>query len=137
MPWEKSLWRGAIVAAALAAGACWYHASDMAHRRLVTVFVTVPSMDVGKALSRSLVQKKLAACVNLTGGIHSTYEWEGKLNEDAEHMMIIKTRRSLLAKMTRTVEEEHPYDTPEVIAMDIVGGSAADMDFVVANTREL
>eukprot|EP00941_MAST-03F_sp_MAST-3F-sp1_P004007 g4007.t1 len=103
--------------------------------KLIAAFVTVPSKKVGLDLAHSLVKKKLAACVNIKSQVTSVYEWKGNVEEDEEFLLMIKTRKSLLKNLTAQVIKEHPYDVPEVIAMDITGGSQDYMDFVLENTK--
>ncbi|XP_075971343.1 protein CutA homolog [Anticarsia gemmatalis] len=86
-------------------------------------YVTVPNMDVGKTLGRGLVQNKLAACVNIIPQVTSIYEWKGELNEDSELLLMIKTRTSVVDKLTEYVRSNHPYEVCEVISVPIKNGN--------------
>ncbi|XP_062111300.1 protein CutA, chloroplastic [Humulus lupulus] len=102
----------------------------------IVVYVTVPNKEEGKKLAESIVREKLAACVNRVPGIESVYEWEGKIQSDTEELLIIKTRQSLLEALTKHVEENHPYEVPEVIALPIHGGSTPYLKWLKNNTRD-
>jgi len=91
--------------------------------RFSVVYVTVPSLDVGKQIARYVVQKKLAACVNIVPQLTSVYEWEGKLEEDIESMLIIKTKQNALESLKDAIKDLHPYEVPEFISLPIEFGS--------------
>lgn len=84
----------------------------------VVVLCTVPNADVGDALARGLVEARLAACVNRIGPIHSTYRWKGAVHAEAEHQLIIKTTREALAGVREFLASSHPYEVPELIALE-------------------
>lgn len=86
-------------------------------------YVTTPNEDVAKTLAHGLVSKKLAACVNIIPRVTSVYEWEGKINEDPEVLMMIKTRTSKVKELTEYVKSNHPYTVCEVIALPIAAGN--------------
>ncbi|WP_054856629.1 divalent-cation tolerance protein CutA [Vulcanisaeta sp. JCM 16159] len=88
----------------------------------VIILVTVPSRDVGAEIARSLINNKLAACVNIIDGLRSIYYWEGRVEEDNEALLIIKSRRDKLNELIRSIRERHPYKVPEIIALPIIGG---------------
>lgn len=90
----------------------------------IVVYVTAGSKEEADKLSRGLVEEKLAFCVNALSGIKSTYYWEGKLCEDEEILLIIKTRSSKFDALETWVRKNHSYDVPEVIALPIVKGSS-------------
>lgn len=92
---------------------------DGAELRLVLVNVPPAS---AKEVARGLVERRLAACVNVIPGVTSFYRWEGKLEEDTECTLLVKTRASLMEELTRAVKELHPYTVPEVIALPIRSG---------------
>jgi periplasmic divalent cation tolerance protein len=89
------------------------------------VLITVPDADVGASLARTLVEERLAACVNLVPGVRSIYRWEGEVQDDREVLLIVKTREDALPALTARIGALHPYDVPEVIALPIAGGSEA------------
>ena len=80
--------------------------------------------------SSQIITDRLAACVNIVPSVTSIYSWEGKLEESAESMMIIKTKSDRLTELTAFVTANHPYDTPEVIAVPVAGGSDAYLNWV-------
>lgn len=85
---------------------------------LVLVLCNAPP-DKAEAIGRAVVEKHLAACVNVVPGIVSLYWWQGKLERDAESTLWIKTRRDRVADLTRAIQAVHPYSVPEVIAVAI------------------
>ena len=88
----------------------------------VVVFITVPSKEDGLKIARELVDKKLAACVNIIDGVHSIFFWEGKTEEAKEALLVIKTRLDRLNELISCVKSIHPYQVPEIIAVPIVYG---------------
>ncbi|RLM54435.1 protein CutA 1, chloroplastic-like isoform X1 [Panicum miliaceum] len=102
----------------------------------IVVYVTVPNREAGKKLAGSIISEKLAACVNIVPGVESVYWWEGKVQSDAEELLIIKTRESLLDSLTEHVKTNHEYDVPEVIALPIQGGNLKYLDWLKNSTRE-
>ncbi|WP_054841890.1 divalent-cation tolerance protein CutA [Vulcanisaeta distributa] len=89
----------------------------------IVVLVTVPNSDVGVEIARSLINNKLAACINIVNGLRSIYYWEGgRVEEDNEALLIIKSRRDKLSELIRSIREKHPYKVPEIIALPIIGG---------------
>ncbi|KAH9255621.1 hypothetical protein BASA81_006451 [Batrachochytrium salamandrivorans] len=102
--------------------------------RLAVVMVTVPNSEVGKQIARNLVENKLAACVNVIRGIESVYMWEGKVVEDGEDLLVIKTQANLLPQLSQRVHELHPYDVPEVLALPIEFASPLYTKFVLDGT---
>ena len=100
------------------------------------VLVTVPDQKTGSDLARALVGEKLAACVNILPGVRSVYSWQGKIEDEAELLLIIKTRAGLVEKLSRRVAELHPYDEPEVISLPVDGGSPGYLDWVARETKE-
>ncbi|MED6152025.1 hypothetical protein PIB30_087991 [Stylosanthes scabra] len=102
----------------------------------IVVYVTVPNREAGKKLAESIVKEKLAACVNRVPGIESVYEWKGEIQTDAEELLIIKTRQSLLEALTEHVKANHEYDVPEVISLPITGGNLKYLEWLKESTRE-
>ncbi|MFH1228516.1 MAG: divalent-cation tolerance protein CutA [Planctomycetota bacterium] len=86
------------------------------------VFVTVPNMKAARGIAKSLVQSKLAACVNIIPVIESLYRWKGKLCEDKELLLIIKTKKAVFGKLADKIRSIHPYEVPEIISLPITAG---------------
>lgn len=87
------------------------------------VITTTDKKDAAETMARALVEKKLAACVQITGPVMSTYRWQGKIETAEEWLCFIKTRRDLYSELEKSIKEIHPYETPEIIALPISGGS--------------
>jgi len=103
---------------------------------VAVVFSTAPSAEVAKTLARHLVEAKLAACCNIVPGLTSIYTWKGKVEEDSELLLIIKTRKELLEELTKVIKEKHPYDEPEVLALPPLGGSDSYIRWVLEETKK-
>jgi periplasmic divalent cation tolerance protein len=103
--------------------------------RTLIVLVTCPKGTVAERIARVLVSEGLAACVNVVPGLRSTYRWQGKICQDPEVLLIIKTRRPRLQTLTDRVRALHPYTVPEVIALPLAGGSPAYLAWVADATR--
>jgi len=99
------------------------------------VLVTAPDAKVAGDIARGLVERRLAACVNILPGATSIYRWEGKVHEDAEVLLVIKTRAGLLGELAQFVRERHPAKVPEIIALPITEGSAAYLEWLGASTK--
>jgi periplasmic divalent cation tolerance protein len=98
------------------------------------VFVTAPNNDEAARIANSLVSERLAACVNIVGGIESIYRWEGEVMRDRETLLIIKTVDERYVELERRVKELHTYTTPEVIAYRIERGSDAYLEWLRDST---
>lgn len=84
---------------------------------LVVVLCTFPSIDVAKQVATTLIERRLAACVNLSPGLHSIYRWEGKVESAEEVLGLIKTARERYAALESALKELHPYDVPEIVML--------------------
>ena len=92
----------------------------------IVVLVTCASAAEGKRIARTVVEARLAACVNiLPGAVTSIYRWKGKVQSASERLLLIKTSRKHLAKLQTALKKLHSYDVPEFIALPIVAGSRA------------
>ena len=83
------------------------------------VYTTVDGLDDAKEIARTLVQSKLAACVNILNQGLAVYEWEGEIKEDAEYFLIIKTRRVQTDDVIRHIKSIHPYEIPAIFCIDV------------------
>ena len=89
------------------------------------VLLTCPTLALARKIARAVVQKRLAACVNVVRSpVESFYTWKGKLETAREHLLLIKTSAARLPQLEREVRRLHTYDVPEFIALPITDGSA-------------
>jgi len=91
----------------------------------LVVLSTVASAEEGAAIARALVEERLAACVNLVGGVRSFFFWEGRLQEEAEVLLVMKTRRERYGELEARLRALHSYTVPEVLALAVEAGSPA------------
>ena len=91
----------------------------------IVVLSTCDSETKAVELARSLVEQKVAACVNIVPGVISIYRWQGKVENAAEWVLVIKSRRDLFDKLREAIARTHSYEVPEVIALPVVDGSEA------------
>ncbi len=100
------------------------------------VLITAPADgDAAERLARALVEERLAACVNRVPGLISTYWWEGKIEEDREELLVVKTTEDRLEALLKRVPELHPYTVPEVLALPVEQGHPPYLEWLVASTR--
>jgi periplasmic divalent cation tolerance protein len=90
----------------------------------VLIYSTFPSPEAAEAVGRELVERRLAACVNILPGMTSIYRWEGAIARDSEAVMIIKTRGNLAEKVIEAVKARHSYTNPALVVLPILDGSA-------------
>jgi len=88
----------------------------------VVAFSTVGKAEDGERIARALVERRLAACVNVVPGVVSVYRWKGEVCRDQELLLVIKTRRERLDALREALVGLHPYDVPELVALPIVAG---------------
>lgn len=100
------------------------------------VYVTAGSPEEARAIGRTLVEERLAACVNVLDLVTSLYRWQGELCEDRETVLIAKTRAELVDALTERVLALHGYDCPCVAAFPIVGGNARFLDWIADETAD-
>jgi periplasmic divalent cation tolerance protein len=100
----------------------------------IQVLVSIDSEDGAKELQRLLVDHRAAACVQVLGPISSTYWWQGKMEDAQEWLCLAKTQAQLYEKLESLVKENHPYETPEIIAVPILVGNKAYLEWIEATT---
>lgn len=100
----------------------------------LVVLVTAPSPEAAAELARALVGERLAACGNVVPGLRSIYRWEGKVHDDAEALLVLKTTRARFEALRDRVLALHPYDVPEVIALPVEAGSARYLAWIAGET---
>jgi periplasmic divalent cation tolerance protein len=96
---------------------------------------TVGSSEVAEKMAQTLVSERLAACVNILSGVQSVYAWEGRLEQQQEWLLVIKTVADMAEALERRVLELHPYELPEFVICSAEGGSAAYFEWVRAAVR--
>ncbi len=98
------------------------------------VFVTV-QRDKARALASEIVENKLAACVNIVDTVRSIYRWKGKITSDDEALLIIKTATKKVENLIKYVKENHSYDIPEVVSLNIAEGNPDYLDWLDEETK--
>ena len=99
------------------------------------VFTNVPDRAVAEKLADMLVERRLAACVNILAPCRSVYRWKDAVQHDEEHPMLIKTTQERYAALEQALRAGHPYELPEIIAVSIERGLPAYLDWVAAETK--
>ena len=96
---------------------------------------TCGSAEEAARLAQELVSRRLAACVNVVPGVRSFYWWEGRVQDDNELLLLIKTRVELLPQLEAALAELHSYEVPEFVVLSIDGGSSAYLAWIDANVN--
>lgn len=99
------------------------------------LLMTAPTAQAAGTIVDMLVGERLIACGNITTSMSSIYRWQGNIERAEEVLVIMKTTAALLERVTRRIGELHPYELPEVLALDVVGGSAAYNAWVRESVR--
>jgi Uncharacterized protein involved in tolerance to divalent cations len=102
-------------------------------KSFIQVFTTTETKEEAEKIAQYLVEQKLAACVQITGPIGSTYRWKGKVENTQEWLCLIKTQDDLYDKVEAAIKSLHPYETPEIIAVPIVKGSKEYLNWIDEN----
>lgn len=96
----------------------------------LVALVSAPSSDVGRDVARALLDRKLAACANILPPMTSLYTWQGELCVDEEVLLVIKTTEPAFKELTAVVQDLHPYDVPEIIALPVISGLEEYLDWL-------
>jgi periplasmic divalent cation tolerance protein len=100
------------------------------NQQYAIVFITTPDLKTAKNLVQSALESKLIACGNIISGIQSYYWWKGKIEKSKEALIIIKTTKEKLNSLQKFIVQNHPYDTPEFIAVKITNGFDKYLDWI-------
>jgi len=100
----------------------------------IIVLITAPNEEEASRISHALVGEKLAACVNIMPAVRSIYRWEGRIEDEKEVLLIIKTKRVLFERLQKRVKELHSYSVPEIVALPLVEGDEAYMNWLGQET---
>lgn len=98
------------------------------------VLVTAPDRGRGLALARTVVEERLAACVNVLPGVHSIYRWEGAVESADEVLLLLKTRADRVEALRRRVVSLHPFDVPEFVVLPLDGGLDRYLAWIAAES---
>ncbi len=101
----------------------------------IIVLVTAPTADKAAELARMLVEEGLAACGNVLPGLRSIYRWEGKVHDEPEALLLLKSTAPLFEALRERVVAVHPYQCPEVLRLDVVEGNAPYLQWIRDNVR--
>lgn len=104
--------------------------------QIADVSITAESADWLADFTRSIVNDRLAACGNIVPSIRSIYRWEGAVEDDNEALVILHTRQSLVPAIIERANRDHPYDTPQVLAVPVTDANPAYRDWVIASTLD-
>lgn len=102
----------------------------------VVVLTTASSESEANAIARRLVEDRLAACVNVSAPIRSTYRWKGEVSVDEERMLFIKTTRAGYGAVAEAIRTQHSYENPEIVQLPIEAGSAAYLRWIRENVAD-
>lgn len=103
---------------------------------IVIVFCTISDEEKAAEIARSLISLKLAPCANIIPEIRSIYTWKNVIYDEGEALIIIKTRKSLVDRLKQKIKELHPYEVPEIIALDAADVHQPYLEWVLTNTME-
>jgi len=100
----------------------------------LVVLTNCPDQDHARALAARLVEDRVAACVNVLAACHSVYRWQGRIESAEEVPLLIKTSRERYAALEAAIRAHHPYELPEIVAVPVVRGLPAYLDWIAAET---
>ena len=100
------------------------------------VLTNVPDLECAQLVARTLIESRLAACVNLLPAVQSMYRWQGQIEEATEITLLIKTTSQHYDSVQQAIVKLHPYDVPEIIATPIVAGYAPYLQWIAAETAK-
>ena len=102
----------------------------------IVVLVTTDGKEEARKIADLLVNQRKAACVNIISNVNSTFWWQGKIDSAHECLLVIKSKVSLLPKITELIKGSHSYKVPEIIAMPIVGGNDDYLNWIDNEVQE-
>ncbi len=107
----------------------------MSDPAIVMVFCTASSEKEALNIAQALVQREEAACVNMIPMTRSVYRWKGKVWNETEQILIIKTTQPLLDDVKRTVKELHSYELPEILAVSVSDGDSSSLNWIAGSVK--
>ena len=101
------------------------------------ILCTCPDNQVAEQLATSLVEQRLAACINIVPGLTSIYRWQGKLEKGTEVLLLIKTTRECYTAVETAIRQQHPYELPEIIAVTLDEGSPDYLRWITTSLEDV
>lgn len=98
--------------------------------KFAVILITAPNEKAAAKIAKTIVEEKLAGCVNIVKNIRSIYTWQGKTEDETEVLMIAKTQKKHLKKLFKKIKNLHSYTVPEIIALSIIDGSKDYLDWL-------
>lgn len=96
----------------------------------IVILITTPTGEEAHKIATELLNRRKAACVNIIPGVSSLFRWQDALDSASEHLLIVKSKASLLDEIVTLVTQIHSYDVPEIIALPIAGGNPAYIEWI-------
>lgn len=104
---------------------------------IIEVTTTVASQEQAQSLARLLVEQGLAACVQITGPVCSIYRWQGEICEEQEFRCVMKSSQALARELMEAIAKQHPYDTPEILVVEVAECSASYAQWLHAQLKSV
>jgi len=101
----------------------------------IQVLTTVENKADAEKIARNLVEKRLAACIQIVGPLTSYFQWQGKLDTAVEYLCLIKSRDDRFAELEEAIKDLHPYEVPEILAFPVIKGSKDYLDWIAAELK--
>ena len=108
--------------------------STINNHEILLVMTTITDIDKAKLLARQVVEKQLAACCNIAPGVTSIYRWKDELCEDQECLLVMKTIKTRYTQLSEFILQQHPYETPELIALPVTESTQEYLSWVTKQT---
>ncbi len=102
--------------------------------KMLLIITTITDIDKGKLLERQIIDNQLAACCNIMPRVTSIYRWKGELCEDQECLLVIKTVETRFKQISEFIKQQHPYETPELIALPVTKSTQEYLSWVIQET---
>lgn len=104
------------------------------NQKMLLVMTTITDIDKGKLLARQIIEEQLVACCNIVPGVTSIYRWKNELCEDQECLLVMKTVETRYIQLSKFILQQHPYETPELIAFPITKSTQEYLSWVIKET---
>ncbi len=102
----------------------------------IDVLVTCPDAETAEKIGRACVEERLTGCANVLGGVTSIYRWLGVVEQEREHLLLLKTRASLFERLAGRVKALHPYETPAIVATQVAAMEKGYAEWLLSVTEE-